>query len=141
MFGKILVGTDGSDTASKAVAHAAGIAAATGAELLVLSAYPAPKPDAGSTFGPSSGNAGPEISRSVLADAEKRLAGSAKVRTLMREGDPADALCDVAAEERVDLIVVGNRGMTGSKRFLLGSVPNNVSHHAPCSVLIVHTAD
>jgi nucleotide-binding universal stress UspA family protein len=56
-----------------------------------------------------------------------------------REGDPADAILDVAEEERADLIVVGNKGMTGAKRFLLGSVPNKVSHHAPCSVMIIRT--
>jgi nucleotide-binding universal stress UspA family protein len=56
-----------------------------------------------------------------------------------RLGDPADALLEVAEEEGADLIVVGNRGMTGAKRFLLGSVPNKISHHAPCSVLIVRT--
>ena len=77
----------------------------------------------------------------MLADAEKRLAGGVKVKTVMREGEPADAIVDVAEEEKVGLIIVGNRGMTGAKRFLLGSVPNNVSHHAPCSVLIVHTTD
>ena len=54
-------------------------------------------------------------------------------------GDAADAIVDVAEEQRCDLIVVGNKGMTGAKRFLLGSVPNKVSHHAPCSVLIVRT--
>ena len=54
-------------------------------------------------------------------------------------GDAADAILDVAEEQRADLIVVGNKGMTGAKRFLLGSVPNKVSHHAPCSVLIVRT--
>lgn len=140
MFGKILVGTDGSDTASTAVAHAAELAATTGAELIVVSAYATPKADPGSTFGAAVPYAGPEIARSILADAEKRLSGAAaKVRTVMREGDPADAICDVAEEEGADLIVIGNRGMTGTKRFLLGSVPNNVSHHAPCSVLIVHT--
>lgn len=141
MFGKILVGTDGSETASRAVQHAADMAAATGSELLILSAYPPPKPEAGSTFGPATPYAGPEIAKSVLADAEKRFGGQAKVRTLMREGEAADALCDVAEDEGVGLIIVGNRGMTGAKRFLLGSVPNNVSHHAPCSVLIVHTTD
>ena len=56
-----------------------------------------------------------------------------------REGDPADAILDVAEELGADLIVVGNKGMSGAKRFLLGSVPNKVSHHAPCSVLIVRT--
>ena len=54
-------------------------------------------------------------------------------------GDPADALIDVAEQQSADLIVVGNRGMTGVKRFLLGSVPNKVAHHAPCTVMIVRT--
>ncbi|MHB8510577.1 MAG: universal stress protein [Actinomycetota bacterium] len=139
MFSRILVGTDGSDTASKAVAHAAGIAKAADAELLVLCAYPPPKAEPGTTFGSANVTAGPEIARSILADAEKRLGSGTKIRSFMREGDPADALCDVAEEEKADLIIIGNRGMTGTKRFLLGSVPNNVSHHAPCSVLIVHT--
>ena len=48
-------------------------------------------------------------------------------------------ICEVAEKEGVDLIVVGNKGMTGAKRFLLGSVPNQVSHHSPCNVLIVKT--
>jgi nucleotide-binding universal stress UspA family protein len=63
----------------------------------------------------------------------------AEVETFARVGDAADAIVDVAEEQRCDLIVVGNKGMTGAKRFLLGSVPNKVSHHAPCSVLIVRT--
>ena len=63
----------------------------------------------------------------------------AEVRTHARQGDPADALLDVAEELGADVIVVGNKGMTGAKRFLLGSVPNKVSHHAPCSVLIIRT--
>ena len=62
------------------------------------------------------------------------------VETFAREGDPADAILDVAEERGADLIVVGNKGMTGAKRFLLGSVPNKVSHHAPCSVLIIRTS-
>ena len=53
------------------------------------------------------------------------------------EGEPAEAILNVAEETKADLIVVGNKGMTGARRFLLGSVPNNVSHHAPCSVIIV----
>ena len=61
------------------------------------------------------------------------------VTTFARQGDPADAILDVAEERKADLIMVGNKGMTGAKRFLLGSVPNKVSHHAPCSVLIVRT--
>jgi nucleotide-binding universal stress UspA family protein len=61
------------------------------------------------------------------------------VETYARQGDPADAILDVAEEQNADLIIVGNKGMTGAKRFLLGSVPNKVSHHAPCSVLIIRT--
>ena len=56
-----------------------------------------------------------------------------------RQGDPADAILDVAEERNAGLIVVGNKGMTGAKRFLLGSVPNKVSHHAPSSVMIIRT--
>jgi nucleotide-binding universal stress UspA family protein len=54
-------------------------------------------------------------------------------------GDPASALIEAAEDTLADVIVVGSRGMTGASRFLLGSVPNKVSHHAPCDVLIVHT--
>jgi nucleotide-binding universal stress UspA family protein len=55
-------------------------------------------------------------------------------------GDPAQGLIDVAETTHADLIVVGSRGMHGGRRFLLGNVPNKVSHHAPCSVMIVRTA-
>ena len=68
-----------------------------------------------------------------------RSAAGVAVETYARQGDPADAILDVAEERGADLIVVGNKGMTGAKRFLLGSVPNKVSHHAPCSVLIIRT--
>ena len=67
------------------------------------------------------------------------MAEGIKVNTHPREGDPADAILDVAEETGADLIVVGNKGMTGAKRFLLGSVPNKVSHHASCGVYIVRT--
>ncbi|MGH2812072.1 MAG: universal stress protein, partial [Actinomycetota bacterium] len=60
-------------------------------------------------------------------------------QTIKEVGDPSDIVVAVAQREAVDLIVVGNRGMGGGKRFILGSVPNNVSHHAPCDLLIVHT--
>jgi nucleotide-binding universal stress UspA family protein len=73
------------------------------------------------------------------AKQEAHGAGVQEVETFACQGDAADAVLDVAEEERTDLIVVGNKGMAGAKRFLLGSVPNKVSHHAPCSVLIVRT--
>jgi nucleotide-binding universal stress UspA family protein len=71
--------------------------------------------------------------------AAKALSSGIEVNTHSREGDPADAILDVAEETGADLVVVGNKGMTGARRFLLGSVPNKVSHHAPCGVYIVRT--
>ena len=59
--------------------------------------------------------------------------------THARKGDAADAILDVADDENADLIVVGNKGMKGARRFLLGSVPDKISHHASCSVLIIRT--
>jgi nucleotide-binding universal stress UspA family protein len=140
MFKKILVGTDGSDTATRAVAHGAELAEAMGAELVLVHAFAPPRTDVGSTFGRSDAYPGQEIGQAVLRDAEKHHGKKVKIKAILREGDPAEGLIDVAEEEGVDLIIVGNKGMTGAKRFLLGSVPNQVSHHSPCNVLIVHTS-
>jgi len=140
MFQRILVGTDGSGTAGAAVAHAAELAKIGGAELIVISVYKQPE-DIPPPFGSMEGHQTAEIGKAVLKDVEKRYGGGVKLRTVLREGNPTDAIVDVADEEKVDLIVVGNRGMTGAKRFVLGSVPNAVSHHAPCHVLIVRTTD
>ena len=147
MFGSILVGTDGSDTATTAVRYAIDLARQLGARLQIVSAYE-PVPQA--RLRSESIEAPRDIQwmvnprEDVLAmlteaESEARSAGVADVETFARQGDAADAIIDVAEEQRSDLIVVGNRGMTGAKRFLLGSVPNKVSHHAPCSVLIVRT--
>jgi len=140
MFQRILVGTDGSGTAGAAVAHAAELAKIGGSELIVVSAFKQPE-DVPPPFGAAEGVHSQEISKAVLNDVEKRYGGDAKLRTVLREGSPVDAIIDVASEENADVIVVGNRGMSGAKRFVLGSVPNAVSHHAPCHVLIVHTTD
>ena len=139
MFKKILVGTDGSDSAGKAVQHAADMAKAMKAQLVIVNAYAPPRSDVGSTFGRADAFPGQEIGQAILRDAEKHFGGGLKIKTVIREGDPAEGLIEVAEEEGVDCIIVGNKGMTGAKRFLLGSVPNQVSHHAPCNVLIVHT--
>ena len=80
-----------------------------------------------------------DVEATLAEAAEGWRPPASKVQTFAREGDPADAILDVAEEQNADLIVVGNKGMTGAKRFLLGSVPNKVSHHAPCSVLIIRT--
>jgi nucleotide-binding universal stress UspA family protein len=140
MFQRILVGTDGSGTAGAAVAHAAELAKIGGSELIVVSAFKQPE-DVPPPFGTPEGHHTAEIGKAILHDVEKRYGGDVKLRTVLREGSPVDAIIDVASDENADVIVVGNRGMAGAKRFVLGSVPNAVSHHAPCHVLIVHTTD
>ena len=146
MFQSIVVGTDGSDTATEAVRQAAELAKSISARIHLVCAYePVATPrlreegesipeDAAWMVGPR------EDVHAILEQASALLkADGVDVDTYPREGDPADAILDVAEEQKADLIVVGNKGMTGAKRFLLGSVPNKVSHHAPCSVLIIRT--
>ena len=146
MIETIAVGTDGSDTASKAVDFALDLAEKYGSHVVVASSY---RPVRDDRLKQEQKDAPADIQWSInpMEDVEATLRGAeakAKARGLTttsdaREGDPADVLCSIAAEHNADLLVVGNKGMTGAKRFLLGSVPNKVSHHAPCSVLIIRT--
>jgi nucleotide-binding universal stress UspA family protein len=146
MFGSIVVGTDGSETAGEAVRQATELARATGDSIDLVSAYEpvssarlreeaqqVPK-DLEWTINPRE-----DVDATLRDAAEEIEAAGVPVTTYAREGDPADAILDVAEERNAGLIIVGNKGMTGAKRFLLGSVPNKVSHHAPCSVLIIRT--
>src|SRR5205085_4422409 len=146
MFKSIVLGTDGSDTATQAVRQAVGLASAIGAKVQLVSAYEpvseqrlkeerkeAPE-DLQWAIGPRE-----EVDATLEAAAALAREVSVPVELYARQGDPADAILDVAEEQGADLIVVGNKGMTGAKRFLLGSVPNKISHHAPCSVLIIRT--
>jgi nucleotide-binding universal stress UspA family protein len=146
MFGSIVVGTDGSETASEAVRQATELARIHGARVHVVSAYE----PVGSARIREERNRVPEDMQWMVnprEDVEKALTSAASTMadlgvpcaTYARQGDPADAILDVAEEQRADVIVVGNKGMTGAKRFLLGSVPNKVSHHAPCTVMIIRT--
>ena len=145
MFNSIVVGTDGSETAEKAVGQAMELAKVHGATLHVVTAF---QPVSSEGFQSSRGvpaefssSASPRDAVDALLGEIAHLATEAAIpfETYARMGDPADALLDVAEERDADLIVVGNKGMTGAKRFLLGSVQNKVSHHAPCSVLIIRT--
>jgi len=146
MFGSIVVGTDGSDTAGEAVRQASELARTVGASVHLVSAY---EPVSNQRQREERQEAPGDLEWMVNAreDVEATLreaSGSLEdagvsVDTYAREGDPADAILDVAEEKTADLIVVGNKGMTGAKRFLLGSVPNKISHHAPCSVMIIRT--
>jgi nucleotide-binding universal stress UspA family protein len=147
VFQSILVGTDGSETAHTALERAIELAAALRARLGIVSAYEPvsdPRVRGEQVIAPEDAQWAINPHEEVLtlldeARAEAVGAGVTEVETFARQGDAADAIIDVAEEQRCDLIVVGNKGMTGAKRFLLGSVPNKVSHHAPCSVLIVRT--
>jgi nucleotide-binding universal stress UspA family protein len=146
MFQSIVVGTDGSETAGEAVREAIELAKAVGGSIELVSAFePIPnqrlKEEARQAPDDLQWMVNPrEDVEATLRDAAERVqAAGLTVNTYAREGDPADAILDVAEERAADLIVVGNKGMTGAKRFLLGSVPNKVSHHAPCSVLIIRT--
>ena len=121
MYKKILIATDGSPTAGKAAQKGMVLAGQLGADVILLSVGE------------------PEQAGPVVEAAAKQLGDGVNVTPLAIAGQPADVILTVAEEEGVDLIVVGNKGMTDAKRFLLGNVPNQVSHHAPCNVLIVKT--
>lgn len=141
MFQKLLVGTDGSDSATIAVAHAIELGRALDAEVSVISVYATPRADAPEVISSRHGDPTADIARAVLRDVEKRFAGKGKFVTRAEEGNPAETLMDIAEDEGFDLVVIGNRGMAGASRFMLGNVPNKISHHAPSSVLIVDTVD
>jgi nucleotide-binding universal stress UspA family protein len=146
MFKSIVVGTDGSDTATQAVRSAVDLARSVGAKVELVSAYepvPAQRLAEERRHAPEDMqwaiNPREDVDATLASAAELGKQAGVEVSTYARQGDPADAILDVAEEQGADLIVVGNKGMTGAKRFLLGSVPNKVSHHAPCSVLIIRT--
>lgn len=146
MFNSIVVGTDGSDTATQAVREAVDMAKATGATLELVSAY---APVAESRLRAERRDAPEDVQWAINPKQEVELSLSdaadiaresgVKVNTHAVQGDPADAIIEVAEKQNSDVVIVGNKGMTGAKRFLLGSVPDKISHHAPCSVLIVRT--
>ena len=122
MYKRILVGTDGSSTAALAVDRAVQVAAATGAQLTVLAVDREQR--------------GRKV---VEAEVARHKDSGVDITPHVESGDPASVLVDTAEAGGFDLLVVGNKGMTGATRFFLGSVPNKVSHHAPVALLIVRT--
>jgi nucleotide-binding universal stress UspA family protein len=146
VFGSIVVGTDGSETAKEAVRQATELAKAVGASLHLVSAY---EPVGEGRLREERQdvpadlewmvNPREDVDNTLKEAGEQIKEAGVPVEIYARQGDPADAILDVAEEQTADLIVVGNKGMTGAKRFLLGSVPNKVSHHAPSSVMIIRT--
>jgi nucleotide-binding universal stress UspA family protein len=143
MVETVAVGTDGSETAAKAVAAAFELAERFGAKVVVLSAFqgstgpPAPRLS-GTTSEHSdwSSNAAEQVER-ILAVAEESAAERGlEVSSAMEEGEPGDVLVRLAERHGADVLVVGNKGM---ERRVLGSVPNTVTHKASCSVMVVKT--
>jgi nucleotide-binding universal stress UspA family protein len=143
MVRTIAVGTDGSETASKAVDFAIDMAERYGSRLVIASSY-APVPE--DRLAREQADAPQEIQWSInpMEDVEailraveqKAKARGVKTISEARQGNPANVICSVAEDHGADLLVVGNKGM---HRKILGSVPNSVSHNAPCSVMIVKT--
>jgi nucleotide-binding universal stress UspA family protein len=122
VYKEILVGTDGSGTAALAVARAVEVAKALGSRLTIFSVD---RPE--------------RAGKVVEAEAARHADAAVEIRTKTATGDPASMLVAEAESGSYDLLVVGNKGMTGASRFFLGSVPNKVSHHIPCALLIVRT--
>jgi ubiquinone biosynthesis protein len=129
---RVVVATDRSNTAEAAVAWAAQLAEHEQAELVLLQ------------IAPVSGNgAGVEADVAALEDSlserARELAGDRGSAIVQVSAEPASAIVNAAAAQAADVLVVGNAGMQGRKEFLLGNVPNRVSHAARCTVVIVNT--
>ncbi|MGH9010156.1 MAG: universal stress protein [Acidimicrobiia bacterium] len=147
MFASIVVGTDGSATATAAVQRACALAEAHSSDLHIVSAYPssvAPLVAMGrdpASVPPDDRDA--DVCAAVermLEAVRQQLAGAGvKITTHAVGYDPVTAILHVAKAQQADLIVVGNKGMQGPQR-KLGSVPDVLAHTAPCDVLIVNTA-
>lgn len=121
---RILVGTDGSVTAARAVDRAVDMAKAAGAPLTILSAGP------------------PDLATQIVErEAARHATSGVTIETAVVAGEPTAALIETARDGGYDLLVTGNRGMTGVARVLrLGSVPNKVMHRLPCNLLVVKTS-
>jgi nucleotide-binding universal stress UspA family protein len=144
MIRSIVVGTDGSETAQKAVAEAGEIAQGLGAAVSIVTAFERSSGGDDARDAPDDVQhrlSGRDDADAILKEAKAAIEeqGVKDVEVHAAEGDAAEVIVEVAGQRDADLIVVGNKGMTGAKRHFMGSVPNSVSHHAPCSVLIVRT--
>jgi nucleotide-binding universal stress UspA family protein len=147
-YRNVVVGTDGSETAEKAVAHAAALAKTFGARLTIVTAYVHDKMKEARKAEPlptelqwMAKDVNEAEARAKRGRALAKKLGVADVKIVTGTADPAMALIEAAETTGGDLIVTGNRGMQQATRAIKGNVPNKVSHHAPCDVLIVHTTD
>ena len=135
----IVVGTDGSPGAEAAVQKAIELSSGSGATVHLVCVYPGQSPleRIGMTARQEPADLR-GVAADVLARDERRFVDAGfTVEKHVREGDAAHVIIDVAGEQDADLIVVGARGGTGLRRFMLGGVSSKLAHHAPSSVLIV----
>ena len=138
MINRILVATDRSDSATRAVDWAAAMAHRYEAELLLLQVI-VPENEPGAEAGAAETTRAGYAAQN-LAEFARKIAGDRGRARVVVDTDPARAIVRASEDERVDVVVVGNLGMSGRKEFLLGNVPNRVSHNARCTVVIVNTA-
>ena len=145
MFRSIVVGTDGSESSFSAVRQAAELAAQAGAQLHVACCVKDSYDLAGAAGMIATAPPGwlAELNTAGEDSLNRAIASvgdlDAAPQPHLLKGEPARALTELCEAVGADLLVVGNRGMNGVGRFVLGSVPNRCAHHAPCSVLIAHT--
>jgi nucleotide-binding universal stress UspA family protein len=139
-MGTIVVGVDGSDGSLEALRFALDEAKVRGAELKAVNAWHIPPAVYGAEWAPTNVDLdefrklADSALRKSLDDVGSASAGVA-VTPVLREGQPADVLCDEA--DHADLLVVGSRGLGGFRGLVLGSVSQQCAHHAPCPVVIV----
>jgi ubiquinone biosynthesis protein len=132
---RVLVATDGSARATRAVAWAAELADRYQAELHLLRVI---VPKIGTTPGAAEREQAHRDEVTLRQEAETLVGERGRGHVAIHE-KPAHAICQTAFDNQIDAIVMGNAGMSGRKEFLLGNVPNWVSHNAPCTVIIVNT--
>ncbi len=144
---RIVVGTDGSETATRALDRAVALAAAVGAELHIVSAFndraPGGVPSAGIALDAGWVAAARSAAEKIVHEAEER-ARAGQVATITAEaapGEPAEVLLRTSVDREADLLVVGSKGMQSTARFLLGPIANRVSRRVACDLLIVETSD
>ncbi|HEY8060274.1 MAG TPA: universal stress protein [Acidimicrobiales bacterium] len=153
----VIVGTDGSATAERAVRQGAELAGSDGARMVVVTAFASHRRTgmeqlAGTDPGPNSNGGAPPDLRWMLTDRSQAEGVAQRARAIARDvgvegvvlqsddGDPADVLLDAARLHDADLLVVGSVGLVGAQRLVLGSVASAILHRAPCDVLVVDTA-
>jgi nucleotide-binding universal stress UspA family protein len=137
---KILLPTDGSEKAEEALESGIELASSIGASVVGLyvidtsSFVSLPETFMWENVRELLDEEGKKALKYVEAAAKKR---NVKLKTLVRDGNPAKEIVNTTAEEKIDLIVMGTAGRTGLDRFFLGSVSEKVLRYAPCSVMVV----